>query len=124
MRKADDITLLAENSKDLKCLLMKAKEEHAKTGSQLNIKQTKVMTSGKLNNLKSDNEEIVKDFLFLGSIITKRETATKKIRQELGLGRAVMKELEKILKCMDVYGYVARNQDNSHCSIPHYYVWV
>ena len=44
LRYADDTTLLAE-SKELKSLLMKVKEESEKVGLKLNIQKTKVMSS-------------------------------------------------------------------------------
>ena len=42
---ADNITLMAENEKELKSLLMKVKEESDKTGLKLNIQKTKIMAS-------------------------------------------------------------------------------
>ena len=42
---ADDTTLMAE-SKELKSLLMKVKEESEKVGLKLNIQKTKIMASG------------------------------------------------------------------------------
>ena len=41
----NDTTLMAE-SKELKSLLMKVKEESEKVGLQLNIQKTKIMASG------------------------------------------------------------------------------
>ena len=45
LRYADDTTLMAE-SKELKSLLMKVKEESEKVGLKLNIQKTKIMASG------------------------------------------------------------------------------
>ena len=45
LRYADDTSLKAE-SKELKSLLMKVKEESEKGGLKLNIKKTKIMASG------------------------------------------------------------------------------
>ena len=45
LRYADDTTIIAE-SKDLKSLLMKVKEENEKVGLKLNIHKTKNMASG------------------------------------------------------------------------------
>ena len=45
LRYADDTTLMAE-SKELKRLLMKVKEESEKVGLKLNIQKTKIMASG------------------------------------------------------------------------------
>ena len=44
LRYADDTTLMAE-SKELKSLLMKVKEESEKTGLKFNIQKTKIMAS-------------------------------------------------------------------------------
>ena len=44
LRYSDDTTLMAE-SKELKSLLMKVKEESEKVGLKLNIQKTKIMTS-------------------------------------------------------------------------------
>ena len=46
LRYADDTTLMAENEKELKSLLMKVKEESEKVGIKLNIQKTKIMASG------------------------------------------------------------------------------
>ena len=45
LRYAGDTTLMAE-SKELKSLLMKVKEESKKVGLKLNIQKTKIMASG------------------------------------------------------------------------------
>ena len=44
-RYADDTTLTAD-SKELKSLLLKVKEEREKVGLKLNIQKTKIMASG------------------------------------------------------------------------------
>ena len=48
LRYADVTTLMAE-SKELKSILMKVKEEHEKAGLKLNIQKTKFMASGPIN---------------------------------------------------------------------------
>ena len=71
LRYADDTTLMAE-SKELKSLLMKVKEESEKVGLKLNIQKTKVMVSGPITSWKINGEtvETVTDFILLGSKIT------------------------------------------------------
>ena len=51
---------------------MKVKEESEKSGLQLNIQKTKIVTSGPITSWQTDGEtmEAVADFLFLGSKIT------------------------------------------------------
>ena len=72
LRYADDTTLMAE-SKELKSLLKKVKEESEKVGLKLNIQKTKIMVlSGPITSWEIDGEtvETVSDFTFLGSKIT------------------------------------------------------
>ena len=68
---ADDTTLMAE-SKELKSLLRKVKEENDKFGLKLNIQKTKIMASGPIISWQIDGEtmETVTDFIFLDSKIT------------------------------------------------------
>ena len=64
LRYADDTTLMAEN--ELKCLLMKVKEESEKVGLKLNIEKMKIMVSGPITSWEIDGEtvEIVSDFIW------------------------------------------------------------
>ena len=52
-RYADDTTLMAE-SKELKSLLMKVKEESEKVGFKLNIQKMKIMASGPITSWQID----------------------------------------------------------------------
>ena len=45
LRYADDTTIIAESEEELKCLLMKVKEESENVGFKLNIQKTKIMAS-------------------------------------------------------------------------------
>ena len=45
LKYADDTTLMAGSEEELKCLLMKVKEESETTGLKLNIQKTKIMAS-------------------------------------------------------------------------------
>ena len=49
LRYTDDTTLMAE-SKELKSLLMKVKEESEKVGLKLDIQKTKIMASGPITS--------------------------------------------------------------------------
>ena len=52
-RYADDTTLMAE-SKELKSLLMKVKEESENFGLKLNVQKTKIMASGPINQFMAN----------------------------------------------------------------------
>ena len=64
LRYADDTTLMAESTEELKNLL-KVKEENKKVGLKLNIQKTKIMASGPLTSWQLDGEtmETVTDFI-------------------------------------------------------------
>ena len=64
LRYADDTTLMAE-SKELKSLLMKVKEESKKVGLKVNIQKIKIMASGPITSREIDGEtvETVSDFI-------------------------------------------------------------
>ena len=68
LRYADDTTLMAE-SRELKSLLMKVKEESEKSGLKLNIQKTKIMASGSITSWQIDGEtvETVTDFILGGA---------------------------------------------------------
>ena len=55
LRYADDTTLMAE-SKELKSLLMKVKEESEKVDLKLNIQKSKIMASGPITSWQIDGQ--------------------------------------------------------------------
>ena len=63
---------MAEREEQLKCLLMKVKEESEKDGLKPNIQKTKIMALGPITSWQTDGEtmETVFDFIFLSSKIT------------------------------------------------------
>ena len=104
LRYADDATLIAESEEELKSLLMKVKEESEKVGLKLNIKKTKIMTSGPITSWQIEGEtvETVADFIFLCSKITADADYSHEIKTRLLLGRKVMTNLDRILKSRDI----------------------
>ena len=74
LRYADDTTttLMAESEEELKCLLMKMKQESEKVGLKLNIQKNKIMAFSPITSWQIAGEtiEAVTDFIFLDSKIT------------------------------------------------------
>ena len=97
---ADDTTLAVE-SKELKSLLMKVKEESEKVGLKLNIQKTKIKASAPITSWQIDGETEI-DFSFLGSKITAGGECSHEIKRCLLLGRKVMISLDSILKSRDI----------------------
>ena len=57
LRYADEANLMAE-SKEIKSLLMKVKEENEKVGLKLNIQKTKIIASGPITSWEIDGETV------------------------------------------------------------------
>ena len=91
-------------SKELKSLLMKVKEESEKVGLKFNIQKTKIMASGPFTSWQIDGEtmETVRNFLFLGSKITADGDCSHDIKRRLHLGRKAMTNLDSIFKSRDI----------------------
>ena len=103
LRYADDTTL-TEESKELKSLLMKVKEESERVDLKLNIQKTKIMASSLITSWQIDGEtmEVMRYFIFLGSKITANGDCSHDIKRCLLLGRKVMTNLDSILKSRDI----------------------
>ena len=94
LRYADDTTLMAE-SKELKSLLMKVKEEREKVGLKLNIQKTKIMASGPITSWQIEGEKVetLTGFIFLVSKIIVDGDFSHEIKRRLLLGRKAMTNL-------------------------------
>ena len=97
LRYADDTTLTVE-SKELKSLLMKVKEESEKVGIKLSNQKTKIMASGPITSWQIDCEtvETVTDFILRGSKITADGDCNHKIKRCLLLGRKATTNLDSV----------------------------
>ena len=58
LRYADDTTLMAENKKELKSLLVKVKEKSEEAGLKLNIQRTKIMGSGSITSWQIEGGKV------------------------------------------------------------------
>ena len=100
LRYADKTTLMAE-SKKLKSLLIKVKEESGKVGLKLNIQKTKIMASSPITSWQIDGETVAA-FILRGSKITANGDCSHEIKRCLLLGKKVMTNLDTILKSRDI----------------------
>ena len=103
LRYADYTTLMAE-SKELKSLLMKVKEEREKAGLKLNVQITKIMASHPITSGQIGGETIgIKtEFIFLVSKITGDGDCSHELKRRLLLGRKAMTNLDSIFKSRDI----------------------
>ena len=78
---------MAESEEELKCLLMKVKEESEKVGLKPNIQKMKIMASGPITSWQIDGEtvETVSVFIFLASKITANGNAAMRLKDAYSL---------------------------------------
>ena len=81
-------------TKELKSLLMKVKEESEKVGLKLNIQKSKIMASSPITSWQIDGET-VRDFILGGSQVTADGDCSHKIKRLLLLERKVMTNLDR-----------------------------
>ena len=93
------ITPPMAESKELKSLLMKVKEESEKVGLKLSFQKSNIMPSGPITSWEIDGEtvETVSDYILGVSKITADGDFSHEIKRHLLLGRKVMTNLESIL---------------------------
>ena len=103
LRYADGTILMAE-SKELKSLLMKVKEESEKVGLKLNIQKTKVMASGSITSGQNVGEtvETMTEFILGGFKSTADGDCSPEIKRHLILATNSMNNLDRILKSRDI----------------------
>ena len=91
-------------SKELKSLLMKVKEESEKVGLKGSIRNSHIMASRPITSRQIDGEtmETVRDFIFLGSRITADSDCSHEIERHLLLGSKAVTNLDSILKSRDI----------------------
>ena len=100
----DETTLTAESEEELKCLLMRLKEESEEVSLKLNIQKTKTMASGPITSWQIDGEKNENhDRLYLlGHQNHRRCDHSHEIKRCLLLGKKAMINLDSILKSRDI----------------------
>ena len=123
-RYTDDTTLMAESEEELKCLLMKVKEESEKAGFKHSIQETKIMAFSPITSWQIDGEtmEIVTVFILLGSKIIVDLSCIHEIKRHIILGRRAMIDIDNILKRRDITLLMKVHSQNYGFSYSH--VWM
>ena len=99
LRYADKTTLMAE-SKKLKSLLIKVKEESGKVGLKLNIQKTKIMASSPITSWQIDGEtmQTVTDIIFGAPNSLQMVTTAMKLKDACSLEGKLQKPRQPIRK--------------------------
>ncbi|XP_049716218.1 uncharacterized protein LOC126062576 [Elephas maximus indicus] len=99
----NDTTLLAESEEDLKHLLMKIKDHSLQYGVHLNIKKTKILTTGPVSNIMINRERLKLSTISfdLDPQSTAMEAAVKKSKDALHWVN-LLQRVSSVLKSKDV----------------------
>ena len=102
-RYADDVASLARCAEELQELLNRIREASGERGLKLNLDKTKVMLMDKNNNeedfeitLEEETVEVLKEFKYLGALITNNYDDTKEIRRRIAIAQNATISLNKI----------------------------
>ena len=103
LRYADDTVLLATTPEGLEKMIKTVKNHSENQNLFLNAKKTKIMKTDKTMRptdivIGGDLIEEVKDFDYLGSLITQNGEVNKEIRRRLGMATKKLKSMEKLWK--------------------------
>jgi hypothetical protein len=85
-------------------LIKRVKISSEKVGLKLNIKKTRVMSTGEQANILVEGKEIrtVTSYKFLGALITNDGYIHDEIKRRISLGKAAIAKLTKIMKDLGV----------------------
>jgi hypothetical protein len=104
LRYADDTTLAASFTEDLKNIIRSVKKASEKFGLHLNVGKTKVLSNVPLSSFNVDGTdiEVVHSFNFLGSTISDDGDCSKEIIRRTILGKVAMKGLQRVWKDREI----------------------
>ena len=109
LRFADDIDLIAETEEQLQELTDRVNTTSARYGLLINKQKTKTMTIGKTGNeqqlkilLGGDELEQVKEFVYLGGLISQDGSCTADVKRRIGLASAVFGKLNRLWKSKNI----------------------
>lgn len=98
---ADDIALLADSEEEMSLMLHVLNSSLDKFKLKINSKNTKVMVISKVitnTKITFNNEQLqVKEFCYLGSLITEDNKSTKEIRRRITLAKQEFKKKRTLL---------------------------
>ena len=104
LRFADDQAMLARSQEGLQEMMDRLNETSTEYGMRINIKKTKVMKISKGEettvNIRIEGKEIeqVKEFCYLGSLITTDAKCHKEIRRRIAIGKEAFTKRRELLR--------------------------
>lgn len=119
LRFADDIILLEEDPKKLEHMIKEIVEKSREVGLEINADKTKLMTNSTERNLEVNGTkfEYVKEFVYLGQIISSEDSMSKEINKRIACGWKKYWSLKEIMKNKDLGIHIKRKTFNT-CILP------
>eukprot|EP00794_Sanderia_malayensis_P008524 gene8524-9439_t len=105
LRYADDTTLVAKSIEQMQEIFEKIRQESERKGLYLNVDKTKMMMIGANGSVTVNGKtvEVVNEFNFLGSVISKDGRCRKEIDRRIALAKAAVGRLSKVWKDHNIY---------------------
>ena len=115
---------MAQSEEELKCLLMKVKEESEKGGLKINIQKTKIMASGPITSWQIDGKtmETVTDFIFLAPKSLSLMTAAMKLKDACDLQKSYDQPRQHIKK--QRHYFASKRPYSQSYGFPSSYIWM
>ena len=126
----DLIDLIAETEEQLQELTDRVNMTSARYGLLINKQKTKTMTIGRTGNeqqlkilLGGDELEQVKEFVYLGGLISQDGSCTADVKRRIGLASAVFGKLNRLWKSKK-HNNVYKGKDVRNISHSSFHVWI
>lgn len=119
LRFADDLVLFEENPENLEIMIQGLNRESLKVGLKMNTNKTKLITNSTERDIKIGQEklEYVKDYIYLGQVISTEEQNEKEIKMRIAIGWRKYWALKEIMKSKDLGMAIKRKTFNT-CILP------
>ncbi|KAI8422947.1 hypothetical protein MSG28_014050 [Choristoneura fumiferana] len=119
LRFADDIVLLEEDPNKLEHLLKTLAEGSRDVGLEMNTNKTKLMTNSSEVNIEVNGNmlEYVKEYTYLGQIISPEDSMSKEINKRIACGWRKYWSLKEIMKNKNIGMHIKKKTFNT-CILP------
>ena len=110
-------------SKELKGLLMKVKEESEKAALKLNIQNTNIMAFGPITSWQIDGEKMETDFISGAPKSLQMVTAAMKLKDACSLGKKSYDQSRQFIKKQRHY-FTNKGPSSQSYGFPSIHVWM
>lgn len=119
LRFADDLVLLEENPAVIEQMMQSLANISREVGLEINASKTKLMTNSKEIDVMVDGNRIeyVKDYIYLGQIISPNDEMTKEINRRIARGWRKYWSLKEIVKSKDLGNHIKKKTFET-CILP------